>query len=55
MKEERHTKERESTRADSLKESQKQGVFVDEYRQENLHIGFGSCRPATKGLLAKRK
>jgi len=53
MKEQRHTKERESVRAESFKKSQKQKVFVDEFGQANPHVGIGSCHPATKGKLAE--
>lgn len=53
MKEQRHTEEQNDIRADSLKESQRQGVFVDEFGQANPHVGTGSCRPATKGKLAE--
>lgn len=53
MKELRHTEEQNGIRADSLKESQRQGIFVDEFGQANPHVGTGTCRPATKGKLAE--
>ena len=49
----RHTKERRDARAESLRESQRRGVFVDEFNQANPHVaGPGTCRPATTGPLA---
>jgi len=54
MEELRHTPEREAIRDESFKESQKRGVFVDEFGCENPHLGMGSCRPATKGELAEK-
>lgn len=53
MEEQRHTEEQNGIRADCLKESQRQGIFIDEAGQENPHVGTGSCRPATKGKLAE--
>jgi hypothetical protein len=51
----RHTEERNNVRAESLRESQKQGVFVDESGQTNPQVSIGgTCRPATTGPLAGR-
>lgn len=51
----RHTEQRKDARAESLRESQRRGVFVDEFGQANPHVTRpGTCRPATKGSLADR-
>lgn len=42
MRELRHTEERNGIRADSLKKSQRRGVFVDEYGQENPQVNVGT-------------
>lgn len=46
MKNLRYSPERNKIRAESLKESQKRGVFVDEFGCENPHLGMGTCRLA---------
>jgi len=45
--------EQNATRCESIKESQKRGVFVDEFGGENPAVAVGSCKPATKGVLAE--
>ena len=51
----RHTEERNDIRAEILRESQRQGVFVDEFGQVNPSVSLGgTCRPATEGPLAGR-
>lgn len=42
MKELRHNEERNGIRADSLKESQRQGIFVDEFGQGNPQVRVGN-------------
>ena len=45
-------RDRETSRLDSIRESQKRSVFVDEFGGENPAVAIGRCKPATKGVLA---
>lgn len=45
--------EQDAARCESFQESQKRGVFVDEFGRENPQVSTGSCKPATKGPLAE--
>lgn len=51
----RHTEERNDVKAEIFRESQKRGVFVDEFGLMNPQVSVGgTCRPATTGPLAGR-